>query len=100
MLVSSRYLPRFRVDPLAAIFYRLLDLADGLRIDRASKAEKISTWNPFGCRFNETMYELRGPHLQLRGKLFEIAQDLLLDRGLDHCSTSQSGVGIVTPLLA
>jgi hypothetical protein len=65
MLVSSRYLPRFRVDPLAAIFYRLLHLANGLRVDRTSKAEKVSTRNPFGCCFDEAMDELRGLHLHL-----------------------------------
>jgi hypothetical protein len=84
MLMSSSYLPRFQVDPPAATFYRLLHLANGLRVDRTGKAEKVSTWNPFGYSHDEAMDELGCLHLHRRGKLFEIVQDLLFYRVVDH----------------
>jgi len=62
--------------PLAAIFDRLLHLANGLRADRSSKTEKVSTCYPSWGSRDQAMDELRSSHLHVRGQSLEIIQDL------------------------
>src|SRR5260370_1079852 len=84
MLVSSSRLPFIEVHPLAPLLDGLDHLAGGFRVQDAGKSPEVLARYALGSPRGKAMNEFSGACLLLGRQSIQVAEDLFLDRRVDH----------------